>query len=95
MNHTPGPWKLFNTNWGMQVVDHSGTKVIAAISDIEEGPYRTDEVRSNAQLIVAAPYLLAACEMLMGAQNAEEFEDYAFAALQIAKRAVAQAKGES
>lgn len=67
--HTPGPWKAFNCvgprslkNWHIQADDLKG-RPVATIADIGDGD------AANANLIAAAPDLLAALEQLV-----EEFE---------------------
>ncbi|MDR3572877.1 MAG: hypothetical protein P4L50_03365 [Anaerolineaceae bacterium] len=60
--HTPGPWKVYV----------SSSKTILVVTDNHRGaiicdfdPHNRDDNASNAQLIAAAPDLLAACETLV------------------------------
>ena len=56
--HTPGPWKV--TRWvDKRVSVDSGTHTIATLHD------SSNETKANAQLIAAAPDLLAALEKIM------------------------------
>ena len=67
--HTPGPWKVFNSfglrslkSWHISA-DEKKARPVATIADID------DSDRHNANLIAAAPELLAAlekCENVIG-----------------------------
>lgn len=62
------PWRLINCNWGVQICE--GNRVIVAISEPEskdQGPRRTQDVMERANLLLAAPLMLAALEAIQEA----------------------------
>lgn len=75
MTHTLGPWRFGNTRYGLltaEVVGNDGARVTAAVwvrrmkagtKAHETEPWPEGE--GNAHLIIAAPDLLDACEMLL------------------------------
>lgn len=84
MNHTPGPWRVINSD---MVVGHEGQLV----ADCERTPHcerpasPTVEAMANAHLIAAAPELLEALKNLLYKPMAERTID-------AAKRAIAKAE---
>jgi hypothetical protein len=69
--HTPGPWRVFTTPDNSKVIG-IGERTGDGIADCGFGVWRggSEEARANAQLMAAAPDMLAA---LKGVQpNAEE-----------------------
>lgn len=95
MNHTPGPWFVFPRNPEMKML-HVGPSwhSVAWVIAIDDEP-------ANANLIAAAPDLLAACEKLRAAWERTNIKaDFAdqmvigerFAAIDAA---IAKARGES
>jgi len=89
-NHTPGPWEVDSHG----IVRDIHRKPIKHASAFIEGAYydndATEESTANANLIAAAPDLLAALESLVGA-----VDPYCMTNLDDAKAAIAKAKGES
>ena len=56
MEHTPGPWRVFDRYDPLVIATDSDGMKIAYMSD--RGPRGTSNVQANAQLIAAAPDLL-------------------------------------
>lgn len=59
-------WKLFNCNWGVQIVE--GNRVIVALSEPnskDHGPRRTEDVMERAMAILALPDLLKALKDIL------------------------------
>jgi len=80
-DHTPGPWQLEG-----EVVSSESNKVI----HVPPWSPRHPELHANAQLIAAAPDLLAACERVIEAEWGNAHEK----TLEIVRAAVAKALGE-
>lgn len=82
--HTPGPWTYYHTGW----LVYAG-KLIADCG--RSGELSPDEMRANANLIAAAPDLLAALKRLLSAteQNLGDIHD----AEEQARAAIAKATG--
>ena len=106
MSHTPGPWEIHEN--GRSIIAMAPDEVGGVLTDPERhsiartyGPSRVS--RPNAQLIAAAPDLLAACEaalalfqeqvrILCGAgYTASEYDDEVDALL---RAAIAKARGD-
>ena len=94
--HTPGPWRILHGSYG----DRSSTKVIGANGDgtsVAEcrnvnRPQTEEQIAlqdANARLIAAAPELLHACELALGAFENNNCIDW-----NILAEAIAKARGE-
>lgn len=101
VKHTPGPWKVFN---GVDIFpdddDTKATKHIAhcAPDDRPQCVLTTEERRSNANLIAAAPDLLAALEWYV--KNDDTYmgdpeNQFWIDGFEAAKAAITKAKGEA
>lgn len=59
MNHTPGPWKVFDAGIRYGIDSENGLSIIAYSADEKDdsGVWgdTTEEMKANAQLIAAAP----------------------------------------
>jgi hypothetical protein len=93
--HTPGPWKVFdsdvNTGKHRSIwrADGCGT----AIAKIHGDPRSARENTANANLIAAAPDLLAACEMGLREFSTTDIFSENAEALDMMHAAIAKAKG--
>jgi len=89
--HTPGPWRVEEYgNGGAVVIGEARAREVIAVSLTER----------NANLIAAAPDLLAACEAFVEAEHAAILDGQrAFSmyidAIDAAKAAIAKARGET
>lgn len=64
--HTPGPWN--RVGFGIWTESDGNRRVACAEVDDGCGPYKVqteEEAKANAQLIAAAPELLAACRQIV------------------------------
>lgn len=93
--HTPGPWsanfmKLNGETYHWHVTDAKrGTMNAVAMADEESGTPRTaEELRANAQLIAAAPELLAALASIV-----EMNPELPMGMIEAAREAVSKATG--
>lgn len=93
--HTPGPWRkarsLDRLNAHDTGIACSGAQTVLAECYAEfwaKGEVRPAECEANANLIVAAPDLLAACEALLPHVHGEEMRGMLTAA-------IAKARGQS
>jgi hypothetical protein len=72
MEHTPGPWKFIENKDTANVFDYGyimADTYIATINDpIAPASLPKSEIQANARLIVAAPDLLEACEIVLHSQ---------------------------
>ena len=93
--HTPGPWRNDN---GVEISAGKCTSICGM-----RHPFDDAEKMANANLIAAAPDLLAALELMVRADQAIEREEglcsdrilLRIAALDAAAEALAKAKGEA
>ena len=83
--HTPGPWTVAPKNG--RVIMAGESKIATAFKDSVDPPVSW----VNAQLIAAAPELLAACEAFIAANN----QCGASLAFVMAQQAVRKATGET
>jgi hypothetical protein len=84
-NHTPGPWTA--RRMACQTDSHTyNSEVVTTGGECVAGLLR----KADAQLIAAAPELLAACEAFVHAKTESELNHAAV----IASAAIAYAKGE-
>jgi len=90
---TPGPWKKFS-RWNDRylavidsIPDRNGKVVANCICHVA---LTNEDAKANANLIVAAPELLAACEAFVAADN----QDGGSLAYVMAIEAIKRAKGE-
>lgn len=92
-------WKLFNCNWGVQIVE--GNRVIVALSEPsskDNGPRRTEDVMERAIAILALPDLLKALKDILEALDDElqpafiytQYTDRDLALINAAKEAIAK-----
>ena len=95
--HTPGPWLVGGPYPGVSVIypvgcDDSGEQfeLITRLWDWEHGD-APEEVKSNANLIAAAPELLEACE---AAYHSDKYSLPPKTRVAL-KNAIAKARGES
>lgn len=105
--HTPGPWVLIpaGDEWSSgriaTIEPKPETMIDTNFWTVAEVNYRRDEHAANANLIAAAPDLLAACEEFRNVlrskvRNSQYSEEYAEAFYQAEKKmdqAIARAKG--
>lgn len=82
--HTPGPWSIAGSGYGLDVRCAAGN-IVGMTRRFGQNPA---EVEANARLVAAAPDLLAALEYVMSAHG-EQLTD----ALEAARAAIAAAKG--
>ena len=93
--HTPGPWRVVDSWNDYMVESQNGEEIIW-----QDGPHNTPTINeANARLIAAAPDLLEALEhMLHRAHPAYVDDDFMqeklITAIEIARAAIAKAKGE-
>lgn len=98
MAHTPGPWAASKQK--ARRVTASGIVICNAVLRNRGGPkhktYLKDEheAEANAQLIAAAPELLAALEALRNEMAGKPRPQILITLLDDADRAIARAKGE-
>lgn len=92
-DHTPGPWEdIINDEGELWVVIDNGDHDIF-IGDMED---TCGECHANAQLIAASPDLLAVCEALVNVADGKgDLERDYWKAVEMARTAIAKAKGES
>ena len=103
--HTPGPWEVWkghfdvyagvveNTRSGLTGAKGKPMPRIAACEDDAE--LSESEMKANAQLISAAPDLLAAAERMVSDQNRPVFSMDFKGAIDELIAAIAKAKGET
>lgn len=96
--HTPGPWTLGDENNHGAEVEVGGTRISLDRADPFTGTYviSREELLANTRLVMSAPDLLAALEMLagvVGEQDAGGVDDGSIYALAIAQDAIAKARG--
>lgn len=84
MEHTPGPWKQ---NKEALIAINKGTKHIAMVNYDSEGVARCE---ANANLIAAAPDLLYACKLALGAFTKQVCIDWS-----VLEKAIRDAEGEA
>lgn len=91
--HTPGPWFEYDPDFlgsAVAVRDEMGVRVLARMNHGAENA--TEEHRANANLIAAAPDLLAACvELIRGDGTSDSMQR----AIDLARSAIAKAEGRS
>lgn len=86
--HTPGPWHYAECQMGTPFVDTE------SVGDLFAAALPLDEERANANLIAAAPELLAACEAALACLNffgSDQIEPFRVRC----RAAIAKAKGQS
>lgn len=97
------PWHLISITTGVQICE--GNRVIVYIDEPnskDHGPHRTQDVMERANLLLAAPALLAAAQVAliemiaMGNRDNWDFVTQAYAdAIGGLRAAVAEARGEA
>jgi hypothetical protein len=93
---TPGPWDYHFTEINpYHAYIHGDDKECIALMDSRGGLAKTDEIKANAQLIAAAPDLLAALDSLVLACELPGDHCEVEQALRIAIEAIKKAKGEA
>jgi hypothetical protein len=100
---TPGPWKVFGRPYDRyfavidSIPDRDGAVVANCICHVA---LTNEDAKANANLIAAAPELLAACESLVAAMNEYEWSvddsptPQHKVMMQSAIKAIEKAKGE-
>jgi len=95
MSHTDGPWWVDGPGEGIEVHDTFG-RTASVWGEQGDG----DEAWANAQLISAAPDLLAACRLLLASlvdwcevADPDDQRDDDYLAIDAAKAAIAKAEG--
>lgn len=94
--HTPGPWKAYGTLVSLPVTPDETQDV--NICDMHRSNLPDAECCANARLIAAAPELLEALELIIGDQPyaaTQEWRDQVKKAREMAKAAVAKARGQA
>lgn len=61
--HTPGPWEVIGNGWHVSIVRADDNNTTICDTQLQEDSYETI---ANANLIAAAPDLLAACKAMLG-----------------------------
>ena len=93
--HTPGSWSIGYGHADYLVVEAGINEEIAAIELEEHGAEPTPEQLANANLLAAAPDLLAACEAVAAAMALEDYlSPEEGAATRLCHIAIAKAKGD-
>ncbi len=99
--HTPGPWEVYKRRDAMgqltgRLPEITGKGGLPIIADIRWNSHNEEHGMANARLIAAAPALLEALERITNAPdlNLDELEPETLNALEQARAAIAQAKGE-
>ena len=99
--HSPGPWKIYwgNDNETGQYPAEIGCATGHPVAYIPvPDPAASGTTVSNAQLIAAAPELLAACQAVMPILRAyihpDQFDGHAARAMILVRDALAKAKGD-
>lgn len=91
MPHTPGPWKAEVESHRVKIAG-SDNYYIAVLG--AENDYREKQL-ANAQLIAAAPDLLAACHIVLTHIKVGPGSEFSLAlALEMCKKAITKAEGE-
>lgn len=99
--HTPGPWHVRDTRWHEVAVDAvsdsgEGYELVIAQCDPAVQLINKDaEIKANAALIAAAPQLLEACKLFVGAYEKSLQLEKTDSAVRMARMAIAAAEGES
>lgn len=63
--HTPGPWIMWTSNSWLRICDSIGLPVLTPINDRSDGHPNLNITLADAQLIVSAPDLFDACQLLL------------------------------
>lgn len=94
--HTPGPWKVYNAfdlirKPGSVAFERIGTPIVTVL-ECNEG-YDIVATKADAQLIAAAPDLLAACEAALEAIRSDADIDWMLNVESQCRAAIAKARG--
>ena len=93
--HTPGPWHVEQQNEGRPLIrSEDGTEICEVIGETFD-EYAEEEREATAQLIAAAPELLAALVDLVRSVNCSDRSSWLHDEAEKARAAIVKAQGEA